>query len=235
METTTQKDVSQMTLEELNLQPYAIASAEINRRESQKVQMRETYKELIEEIVPGLVDGLIYISEGMRHSKANIFNQFKDIIKMKAEAFGVSEDQMSHTFTSKCGKSITIGFRVVDGWDDSYSAGVAKVNKVLESMSKDENSAVLVKGIFKLLKKDDKGNLKQTRIMELKAMAQESGNSEFIDGVEIILAAHKPVQSNWFIEAYHKKDGNKQNIPLALSSVEFPEDFQFDFFNPQNQ
>ena len=224
-----------MTLEELQQEPYAIASEEIKRRENAKLAMRDTYKELVESLVPGLVDGLVEISESMRETKANVFHQFRDIIRMKGEAYGIQEGQQSHTFTSTCGKSITIGFRMVDHWDDTYSAGVAKVDKVIESMSKDENSALLVQGIFRLLKKDSKGNLNQSKILDLKAMADGSGNEEFIDGVNIILAAHKKVQSNWFIEAYHTPGGTKQNIPLALSSVEFPANFNFEFFNPQNQ
>lgn len=205
---------------------------ELEKREGEVKEIRETYKGLVNDLVPGMVQGLRDVSNSLSEAKANIFNQFRDIIEMKGEAYGVSEDQQSHTFTSKCGKTIIIGFRTVDGWDDTHSAGVAKVNKVLESLAKDKDSAILVKGIFKLLKRDDKGNLKQNRIIELKSMAEEQGDPEFIDGVDIILKSHRPTRSNWFVEAFYKNEaGTKVNIPLALSGVDFPENFNFNFFN----
>lgn len=206
--------------------------AELKKRNAEKEDLRKTYKGLVNDLVPGMVNELIKVSDSLSEAKANIFNSFRDIIRMKSEAFSVTEDQASHTFTSKCGKTIIIGFRTVDGWDDTHSAGMEKVNKVLESLAKDKDSAILVKGIFKLLKRDEKGNLKQSRIVELKSMAEEVGDPEFIDGVEIILKSHRPVRSNWFVEASFKNEaGVKVSIPLALSTVDFPADFSFDFFN----
>ncbi|OJX36675.1 MAG: hypothetical protein BGO87_12825 [Flavobacteriia bacterium 40-80] len=224
---TKQVDLSTLSASELR--------KELERRESAQKGLRSTYKGLVNDLVPGMVDELLAISKGLSEAKANIFNSFRDIIKMKAEAYGVVEEQQSHTFTSTDGKSIQIGFRIVDGWDDSYTAGITKVNTYLESLAKDDDSRYLVNGIFKLLKKDDKGNLKQSRIIELQEMANESGNEEFIDGVRIILDAYKPQQSSWFIEAYYNDNGIKKTIPLALSTVPFPADFKFDFFKPNNQ
>lgn len=229
METTAKTvDLSKLSATELR--------KELEKRESELKGIRETYKGLVNDLVPGMVQGLIDVSNSLSEAKANIFNEFRDIIQMKGEAYGISEDQQSHTFTSRCGKTIIIGFRTIDGWDDTHSAGVAKVNKVLESLAKDKDSAILVKGIFKLLKKDDKGNLKQSRIIELKSMAEEQGDPEFIDGVDIILKSHQPMRSNWFVEAYYKNEaGVKVSIPLALSAVDFPKDFNFNFFNPNTK
>lgn len=230
MEQTAEKvvDLSKLSAEDLR--------KELERREGKTKELRTTYKKLVNDLVPGMVNELFEVSASLSEAKANIFNQFKDIIEMKNEAYNVTEDQQSHTFTSTCGKTIIIGFRTNDGWDDTHSAGIAKVNKVLEGLAKDESSAILVKGIFKLLKKDDKGNLKQSRIIELKSMAEELKDAEFIDAVDIILKSHRPMRSNWFVEAYYKNEsGVRVNIPLALSAVDFPKDFKFDFFNSNSQ
>ena len=51
-----------------------------------------------------------------------------------------------------------------------------------------------------LLKKDKNGNLKASRVLELKKIAKQVGDSEFIDGVKIIEAAYRPNKSSTFIE-----------------------------------
>lgn len=220
----TEKQTAAQRVEELKKQ--------LKEAESATKENRLAYKALVNETVPNLVTSLIEISNSMSEMKATIFNSFKDIMELKAEAFGVTEDQATHTFTSTCGKTIIIGFRTIDGWDDTHSAGVAKVNRELEKMAQDENSSRLVKMIQKLLKRDDKGNLKLSRVIEVRKNAEELGNAELIDAVNIIMEAHRPMQSSWFVECYYKgENGAKISVPLSISSVDFPADYSFDFFN----
>ena len=144
---------------------------------------------------------------------------------MKHNIYEVKATQQSHTFSTEKGESITIGFRVNDGWDDTVNEGISKVSQFLNSLAKDEDSAKLVGTINRLLKKDSKGNLKSSRVLELKIEAEKYNNELFDDGVDIITKAYKPEQSCYFIDAHTTNEVNKKvNIPLSISSVDFTED-----------
>ena len=217
-----EKPVGQLSVEELR--------AIIAQKEKAKTKDREAYKLLVVEQVPKAVDRLLYISEFMCDTKKEIFEMFKDIMKLKLDIYGVKEKQQSHTFSNDS-SSITIGYRINDGWDDTVSAGVQKVNTFIQSLATDAQTAALVDTVFNLLKKDAKGNLKANRVLELQKLTSKFNNEDFTDGVEIILQSYKPIRSSWFIECdIIKENGSKEAVPLSLSSVDFPPDFKFDFF-----
>ncbi|WP_157849260.1 hypothetical protein [Flavobacterium sp. Root420] len=46
------------------------------------------------------------------------------------------------------------------------------------------------------MKKDAKGNLKGSRVLELQKLTKEFNIEEFTDGVEIIASSFKPVRSS---------------------------------------
>lgn len=222
METNT-LDITKLSAAELK--------AELKRREAAIQEDRKAYKELVNETVPGLIKRLKWISEILQTAKVDTFRGVTDLMELKEKAYGIKDEQRSHTFTTEEGDSITLGVRVNDGWDDTVGSGIAKVNKFLESKAKDEDSALLVKTINRLLKKDAKGNLKSSRVVELSNLAEEFDDPEFSDGVRIIRAAYKPVESVHFIEATTKSiEGKDESIPLAISSVKFPEGTELPFF-----
>jgi hypothetical protein len=201
------------------------------KKEAEKSDNREAYKQLVSETVPKVFDEIMYASNYMKDLKGRIFHYFKDVMKLKAVAFEIKEKQASHTFTDDK-HSITIGYRQTDGWDDTASAGIAKVNNFLQSLSKDEDSAKLVESINFLLRKDAKDNLKANRVIELQKMVPKFNSEEFTDGVSIIMSAYKPVRSCWYVEAsVMANDGKWQPVALSMSSVDFPDGFEFDFFN----
>ena len=220
MESTTM-DLSKLTAADLK--------AELQRRESQKDADRTAYKELVEQTVPKAIFKLCTASEIMSNAKTEAFQFFENVLELKAEVYGIKDKQMSHTFSD--GKSeITIGYRITDGWDDTVYAGVAKVEKFITSLAKDKETAALVSMVFNLLKKDAKGNLKGSRVLELQKLTKEFNDEEFTDGVNIIAESYKPVRSVWFIDAaLIGEDGKKTNIPLSMSSVEFSKGYQFNF------
>lgn len=224
-------DISQLSAEQRKELLKQLAEDE-KQAKVKKEQDRETYKKLVLETTPKALFRLAQASELMSNAKKETFQFFEDILQLKADAFGIKEGQQSHTFTSPTAE-ITIGFRVNDGWDDTVHAGVEKVTKFLTSLANNDETAVLVETVFNLLKKDAKGNLKGSRVIELDNMKTKFNNEEFSDGVSIIKKAYKPVRSSWFIEAYNVNpdDGTKTNIPLSMSSVEFPGGYTFDFFN----
>ena len=150
-------------------------------------------------------------------------NNFKTIIEMKADVLGLVKDgQRSHTFTNaKADKRITIGVYTVDGYLDTAEDGIAIVKEFLESLASDKKSRSLVAMILKLLSRDSKGALKASRIVQLRKIAEESGSSRFMEGVQIIEEAYQPAVSKQFIRAEMKNEnGAWISIPLGMTEAE---------------
>ena len=216
-------DISKMNTAELK--------AELARRESKKEDDRTAYKELVLQTVPKAIFKLCTASEIMSNAKTEVFQFFEDALVLKADVYGIKESQQSHTFSDEKSE-VTIGYRITDGWDDTVNAGIAKVEKYITSLAKDKETAALVSMVFGLLKKDAKGNLKGSRVLELQKLSKEVENEDFQDGVQIIADAYKPVRSVWYIDAsLINEDGSKTPIPLSLSSVDFSKGYKFDFYN----
>lgn len=201
---------------------------ELEQEQAKQKQDRESYKELVAETLPQAIEKLINVSAELSEAKKYIYQYFEELLKLKIQVYGVKDNQRSHTFSTPDAE-ITIGYRITDGWDDTVGSGIAKVTQFINSLAKDENSAALVETVFNLLKKDAKGNLKGSRVLELQKLTQKFNDAEFTDGVGIISEAYKPVYSCWFIDASTIKNGNKHNIPLSMSSVDFPAGYEFNF------
>ena len=205
--------------------------AALAAQETKKDEDREAYKELVEQTVPKAIFKLCFASEVLSNAKTEAFQYFEDILKLKAEVYGIKEKQQSHTFSFDGGE-VQIGYRITDGWDDTVNAGVAKVEKYISSLAKDPETAALVDMVFNLLKKDAKGNLKGSRVLELQKLTAKFNNEEFTDGVDIISKSYKPVRSVWFVEAaLIDENKNKTPIPLSMSSVDFSKGYKFEFYN----
>lgn len=192
---------------------------------------RKAYKELVGETVPRFFDSLVQQSQELSKTKLQLFQGIKDIIQLKKEAYGVKANQQSHSLTSTDGvQTIKVGYRVNDGWDDTMHSGIDKVNQFIETLVTGEETKKLVNTINRLLQKDANGNLKSSRVLELEKIAEDYNSPILNDGIEIIRKAWKPVKSCYFVEAYYlDKLGEKQNVPLSISSVEFPNDTKIDF------
>ena len=220
-------DLSTLSVEELK--------KEIERREAKKDELRETYKELVKEATANVIFKLCAVSEMLSNAKTDTFKYFEDVLKLKAEIYGVKEGQQTHTFSFDRGE-VTIGYRINDGWDDTVNTGIAKVKAYISSLAKNKETEALVNMIFSLLKQDAKGNLKGSRVLELQKLAKDVDDQEFKDGVHIISEAYRPVRSVWFIEAsLIADDGTKTPIPLNISSVDFSQGYQFEYYGHQDQ
>ncbi|PZP38706.1 MAG: hypothetical protein DI598_20455 [Pseudopedobacter saltans] len=201
------------------------AKAEIfnsmSEKDAIKIQ-RNKYKEVVNDTIPGLLEELKDISALLSKVKTKVFNELKTLIELKAEVFGKDNNILqSHTFTTEKGDRISVGYRMTDDWDDTVSAGLQKVHDFIQSLAKDDNSAVLVKAIMRLLAKDKKGNLQSSRVLQLKQLAEETGNEGFIDAVGIIHAAYRPRRSAQFISAsYRDENLVTVEIPLDITSSE---------------
>lgn len=206
---------------------------QLQNEEAQKNEARERelelYKETKNKLVSETIASMEHLSCLLSKAKADVFNNFSALLGMKKELFNYKEGQKSHTFSNEFGQTIEIGFREVDGWDDTVDAGVAKIKEYLRSLSTNQETAKLVSIIGDLLKKDAKGNLQAKRMIQLKNKEREINSPLFTEGINIILAAHTPQRSAWFVEATTKGEtNNKIGIPLSISACEFPEGLQVD-------
>ena len=219
-------DLSKLSAQELK--------NELAKRANEKKEVKQAFKDLSNETVPVLFKSLKEWSDEGKNLKAYIYQELKSLIELKFEAYETKADQQSHTFTSENGESITIGYNVSAGYDDTVWMGVAKVKQFINSLITDQNTAKLVNQINKLLKPDAKGNLDPKRVLELKQMANEYNDLNFLEGVETIENAYKPKRSSWYIKAsFTNKVGIDENLPLAISTIDFPDGFDLSFLLPE--
>lgn len=225
--------MEQITLEALTPDQKKALMAELVAEEKAKAEKmaedRKAYKELVNSEIPALFVRLSAASDLLQQAKQAVFDGLKTLIELKNEAYGRGGDLKSHTFTTDTGTTITIGNRSGDGWDDTVDSGLEKVNVFLDSLAMDAKSKILLKAVRKLLAKDVKGNLQSSRVLQLKQLAEESGDAEFIDGVNIIHAAYRPVITREFVTCMHKDEkGIVHQLPLDITACELKKEKEVD-------
>ena len=209
----------QMSAEErAQFEEFKAAKAEREAKEKAK-RDREAYRQLVDETINSVFPDLEALSGMLASRKKEVYDRFHQALLLKAEIFEGVADNKSNTFTDKeCKRRITLGQYEIDGYDDTVNEGIAKVKDFIGSLAKDEDSRLLVSAVMKLLAKDKKGNLKASRVMQLRKMAEESGNGLFLDGVRIIEEAYRPTVSKFYIKAEKKSDnGEWVSVPLGIT------------------
>lgn len=182
---------------------------------------RKQYKQTVNEIIPGLFKDLQEASKLLSLVKSRVYKGVESLVTMKSDVYGKQVDQTSHSFSTDSGETIIIGYRHLDGWDDTAEVGIAKVHEFIKSMGKDANSKALVKTVLQLLSKDKSGMLKASRVLQLKKMAEETGNAEFIDAINIIQEAYRPTRTKEFLTCRYKDEkGNQVDLPLNITDAE---------------
>lgn len=194
---------------------------EKKRAEEKKKNDREAYAALVDDTIEAAIPVLKSISESITETKRNVMESFRTALEMKNELFKVKDDQRSHTFTNSEGTMrIILGQYCLDGYADTVNEGIAMVKEYIESLAKDEESRSLVNAVLRLLSKDQSGNLKASRVIQLQKMADDSGNDRFIEGVRIIREAYTPVASKQFVRAEIKEEnGGWKQIPLGMTEA----------------
>lgn len=184
---------------------------------------RETYKKMVSDEVQKSFPLLRESSESLSKVKTEIFDNFNSLIKMKTELYDRKEGQQSHTFSNEDGSiSITLGYNMMDGWDDTAEVGIGKVNDYLQSLISDKVSQTLVSTIMELLARDTKGNLKASRVLRLKKIADQTGDEGFVDSIRIIQDAYRPVRTKEFIRCeFRGEKGEKTTLPLSITETPF--------------
>lgn len=218
-----EKKVVEMTAEEQAQFAAFKAEQEKKARMQRRKENRETYAQIVDEQVQLAIPELAALSEQIKTVKTAVFENFKTVLAMKAEVMSMTQaGQHSHTFTTTDGlMRLTLGTNTVDAYRDTVEDGIGMVRAYIESMAKDENSRALVNAVLRLLARDQKGTLKASRVLQLRKMADETGDETFIEGVKIIEESYQPTETKKYIRAEYKNDkGAWVNIPLGMTDVE---------------
>lgn len=213
----------EMTAEERKEYEAFKAEREKKRREEERKQQRQEYATLVDEEIAQAIPKLRKVSETLKRTKDEIFGDFETILKMKSEIIGsVREGQYSHTFTnSDSTLRIMLGANCIDGYRDTVEDGIAMVKGYIESLAKDDATKSLVNAVLRLLSRDGQGNIKASRVLQLRKMAEDSGNERFLEGVKIIEESYQPTITKKFIRAQYKNDkGAWCYIPLGMTDVD---------------
>lgn len=214
-------DIAKMTAAqraELKAQLEAEERAEKQKREDDIA----AYKNSVDEFCRTKFARLQELSEQMRKAKEEVFADAAALITLKDELYHTKSDRHSNQFTTSDSKiTVALGYRTNDGWDDTVNAGVDKVKTFIRSLAKDDDSAALTEMVMNLLAKDKKGNLKASRVLQLREIAGKSGYPELIEAADIIQSAYRPVDTCQFISVSYKDDnGVKRVLPLSLAAME---------------
>lgn len=200
----------------------AFQKAQAKKEAEQKAkEQRELYSKMVDEEIENSIPELSSLSEQIKTTKETVYGNFKTILEMKQEIFAskIKDSQRSHTFTNSEGnKRITLGVYVTDGYRDTVEEGIDIVKEVISGFANSAETESLVKMVLKLLSRDAKGTLKASRIVQLRKIAEESGNERFIEGVKIIEEAYQPAVSKQYVRAEIKDEkGQWKVIPLGMT------------------
>lgn len=113
------------------------------------------------------------------------------------------------------------GVNSIDGYRDTVEDGIAMVKGYIESLAKDDATKSLVNAVLRLLSRDGQGNIKASRVLQLRKMAEDSGDDTFLEGVRIIEEAYQPTVTKKYIRAEYKDaNGAWRIIPLGMTDVD---------------
>jgi len=189
---------------------------------AQAMENRKSYRKLVNDEVLQAIPMLKEVSNKLSETKQKVFQDFQTVLEMKSDVIKMARDnQKSHTFTDDEGKfRLTLGMYMLDGYDDTAEDGIAIVKEYITSLAgEDVKTRSLVNMVLKLLAKDAMGNLKAGRVLQLRKLADESGNERFVEGVRIIEESYRPTPSKTFLRAEERDESTNgwKNIPLGIT------------------
>ena len=193
-------------------------------REEQRKALQSDYVDLVDNEIGAAYVQLSLLSTEMAQIKRAVFDNFRSVIEMKTEQLGLGkeEGQKTHTFTnSDSTLRLTLGNYTVAAERDTVDEGIRMVTADIESLAKDDATGALVSAVLRLLSRNKAGQIKASRVLQLRRLAEESGSEQFLNGVKLIEESYHPQVSKSFvrIEAKDADTGEWQNIPLSLSGV----------------
>jgi hypothetical protein len=189
--------------------------------EEERKTNRDTYRTMVNDEVLRSIPVLREVSALLTQKKKDVFDNFQAILDMKSDIMHLTKDgQQSHTFTDEEGKyRITLGVYMLDGYDDTVESGIAMVRQYISSLAGDDPcTQALVEMVLKLLSRDKSGNLKASRVVQLRKYAEQSCDERFQEGVKIIEESYRPTPSKTFLRAEERDAGGGwKSIPLGMT------------------
>lgn len=216
----------EMTAEEMALWESVRAKKAAEDAKARREQEIATYKSLVDEAVRETVPEAQCIQETMVRQKQRIIERFAAVIAMKNQLFAgkktLRDGRFTDTFTNSDGTArVTVGYRTIDNYDDTYTLGVDMVEQYISSLATDADSQRLADMVRMLLReRGAQGQLKAQNVLRLDKIAQESGNDTFIEGMRVIRDAYKPIQSKQFVkvEVKHPETNEWVNIEMNMTN-----------------
>ena len=218
----TKKQTVEMTAEEQAQFAAFKEEQEKKARQQKRKENREMYAQIVDEQVALAIPELKSLSEQIKTVKETVFGNFKSVLDIKADVMSLTKEggQHSHTFTTSDGSMrITLGSNTIDAYRDTVEDGIEMVRNYIESLAKDENSRTLVNAVMRLLARDQKGTLKASRVLQLRKMADDSGDETFQEGVRIIEESYQPAETKQYIRAEYKDEKGWHIIPLSVTDA----------------
>lgn len=220
----TEKKVVEMTADEqARYEAFKLAEEKRMRLERNREQ-RKQLQAMTDDVMEEAVQELQSCNAKLAECKKRIIDTFSTLMELRKEV-NESEgkkEQDSFMFTNSEGTlRIRIGYNMNDNYLDQVEEGIAKVKEYLQSLAKDETSEELINLVLRLLARDQKGNLKASRVIQLGQIAEKSGNENFIEGIRIIREAYRPTRSKLFVRCSIKENSEKgwEDLALSLSEV----------------
>lgn len=217
----------------VEMTPEEKAVWEASKKRAAKKEQRKQLQELVDAEMNNAVSELMGCRDTLKRVKSKIFADFDTIMKLRREINEddnpESDEQFSFTFTSSDGlQRLRIGYNMNDNYLMQVEDGIGKVREYLQSLAKDEASGRLVDAVMRLLARDQKGNLKASRVLQLSKMAEESGDETFKEGMTIIRDAYSPTPGKTYIRCQVKttqtaEDGTTKSewtdVGLSMAEV----------------
>ena len=201
---------------------YKEEKARKERLEAKREQ-RKQLQEMTDSVMAESVAELQRCHEQLVATKAKVMETFSTLMELRKEVNEETgrKEQDTYMFTNTEGtQRIRIGYNMNDNYLDQVEEGIAKVKTYLESLAKDDQSKELIALVLRLLARDQKGNLKASRVIQLGQLAEKSGNEDFQEGMRIIREAYRPLRSKLFIRcSIREKDKEWSDLGLSISEV----------------
>lgn len=193
--------------------------AKIEAKREQRKQLQEMTDSVMAEAVAELMD----CNKQLVATKLKVMETFSTLMELRKEVNEEAgkKEQDTYMFTNSEGtQRIQIGYNMNDNYLDQVEEGIAKVKTYLESLAKDDQSKELIALVLRLLARDQKGNLKASRVIQLGQLAEKSGNEDFQEGMRIIREAYRPTRSKLFIRCSTRKPEKEwEYLGLGIGEV----------------
>lgn len=218
-----ERTMVEMTPEQkAEFEAYKEEKARKERLEAKREQ-RKQLQEMTDSVMAESVAELQRCHEQLVATKQKVMETFSTLMELRKEVNEETgrKEQDTYMFTNTEGtQRIRIGYNMNDNYLDQVEEGIAKVKTYIESLAKDDQSKELIELVLRLLARDQKGNLKASRVIQLGQLAEKSGNEDFQEGMRIIREAYRPLRSKLFIRcSIREKDKEWSDLGLSISEV----------------